>query len=42
MKILENPRKLKNSPNLLVLFVKIGKIVEFSKTKTKNYSFFKL
>ena len=30
MKILQNPRKLKNSPNLLLLFVKITKFLEFS------------
>ena len=30
MKILKNPRKLKNSPNLLLLFVKITKFLEFS------------
>ena len=34
MKILENPRKRKNSPNLLLLFVKIRKILEFSKKIT--------
>ena len=34
MTILEKPRKLKNSPNLLVLFVKITKFFEFSKKIT--------
>ena len=33
-KILENPRKLKNSSNLLVLFVKITKSLKFSKKIT--------
>ena len=42
MKILENPRKLKNSPNLLLLFVKFKFFFEFSKKITKNYSFFEL
>ena len=43
MKMLENPRKLKKSPNLLVLFVKISKFLEFSKKITmKNDSFFEL
>ena len=43
MKMLENPRKFKNSPNLFPLFVKITKFLEFSKKITiKNYSFFKL
>ena len=32
--MLENPRKLKNSPNLLLLFVKITKFLEFSKSIT--------
>ena len=32
--MLENPRKFKNSPNLLVLFVKITKFLEFSKKIT--------
>ena len=41
--MLENPRNFKNSPNLLLLFVKIRKILEFSKKITKkNYSFFEL
>ena len=30
MRILQNPRKFKNSPNLLLLFVKIAKFLEFS------------
>ncbi len=34
MKILQNPRKFKNSPNLLLLFVKITKFLEFSKKIT--------
>ena len=34
MKMLQNPRKLKNSPNLLVLFVKVTKFLEFSKKIT--------
>ena len=33
MKILENSRKLKDPPNLLLLFVKITKFLEFSKKK---------
>ena len=41
MKILESPKKLKNSPNLLLLFLKITKFLEFSKKKNyKNHSFF--
>ena len=37
--MLENPRKFKNSPNLLLLFVKIRKVLEFSKKITiKNES----
>ena len=32
--MLENPRKFKNSPNLLLLFVKITKFLEFSKKIT--------
>ena len=32
--MLENPRKFKNSPNLLLLFVKITKFIEFSKKIT--------
>ena len=31
MKIQENVRKFKNSPNFLPLFVKITKVLEFSK-----------
>ena len=39
----QNLRKFKNSPNLLLLFVKITKFLEFSKKITiKNYSFFEL
>ena len=34
MEILQNPRKLKNSPNLLLLFVKITKFWGFSKKLT--------
>ena len=40
-KMLENPRKLKNSPNLLLLFVKITKCLDFSKKitiKTRVFS----
>ena len=38
--MLENPKKFKNSPNLLVIFVKITKFLEYSKKITiKNYSF---
>ena len=41
--MLENHRELKNSPNLLLLFVKITKFLEFSeKNNSKNYSFFEL
>ena len=41
--MLENPKKFKNSPNLLVIFVKITKFLEFSKKITiKNYSLFEL
>ena len=41
--MLENPRKFKNSPNLLLLFVKITKFWEFSKKNNyKNYIFFEL
>ena len=36
MKILENPRKLKNSPNLLLLFVKVTKFLKFSKKITRK------
>ena len=32
--MLENSRKFKNSPNLLLLFVKITKFLEFSKKIT--------
>ena len=32
--MLENPRKFENSPNLLLLFVKITKCLEFSKKIT--------
>ena len=32
--MLENSKKLKNSPNLLVIFVKITKFLEFSKKVT--------
>ena len=43
MEILENSRKLKNPPNLWLLFVKITKFLEFSKKNNyKSYSFFKL
>ena len=34
MKILENPRKLKSSANLLLLYVKITQFLEFSKKIT--------
>ena len=34
--MLENPRKLKNSPNLLLLFAKITKFLEFSKKITRK------
>ena len=34
MKILENPTKLKTAPNLLLLFMKITKFLEFSKKIT--------
>ena len=40
--MLENPRKFKNSSNLLLLFVKITKFLEFSNKITKNHSFFEL
>ena len=41
--MLENPKKFKNSPNLLLIFVKITKFLEFFKKITiKNYSFFEL
>ena len=43
MKNFKNSRKFKNSPNLLLLFVKITKFLEFSKKNNyKNYSFFEL
>ena len=32
--MLENPKNFKNSPNLMVLFVKITKFLEFSKKIT--------
>ena len=34
--MLENPKKFKNSPNLLLIFVKITKFLEFSKNYYKK------
>ena len=41
--MLQNPRKFKNSPNLLALFAKITKFLEFSKKITiKTIVFYEL
>ena len=34
--MLQNPRQFENSPNLLMLFVKITKFLQFSKKITKK------